>query len=1069
MPPIVPRKRVRDDSPPPPAANDQKKPDQKRRKGGAKQNPKSPPTKASIPNTNVAKLTAPPRKPTLFDALDATASPGGSSSKTSLAALALDESSDSSSSSSLSSLSDNDFEDVTLPKQPQPNSNLADSDDDEGLVFEDVSLSQPLPTTAAVPEPSHGELELTLIRDTRISLANALGKKGPSKLERRIRVSTHCVHVQLLMWHNAVRNAWLGDELVQGIMLSHLPGKMWEEVERWRRNSGLEVKEPEEREKEGGMSKKSGAQQRKTRAQQLKEKGNGKGKITKDKDVKVDRILRDWGQAAKHLEKGAVDMSHGDPLFRLMKALSAWWKQRFRITAPGLRKWGYMTLERLDRLTKAFNQEEHQPERFGERIASLEDFRQCASECAGSRDVGAQLFTALLRALGLEARLVASLQPLGFGWTKVEEADPEKEEDINATPKKNAVATGATKEAVVTTQTSETSTRRSASRKPTNITRSNSELIAADSDDDLVISDQEPEPTPRKRNKIYDKDLEFPHYWTEVLSPVTKKYLPVDPIVKSVIGTNRELVESLEPRGGKADKAKQVMAYVVGYSPDGTAKDVTVRYLKRQTLPGRTKGMRIPIEKVPVYNKHGKVARYELHDWFQGVMKGYARGGRSKPALTDVDLEEDATDLKPAKPEKKEVKEGEETLQYYKQSKEFVLERHLKREEALLPNARPVKMFRNKGGSKKEGTAAQDEPVYSRKDVVQVKSAETWHKQGRAPLPGEQPLKRVPYRAATTNRRREIAEAEQRTGQKVLQGLYSFDQTDWIIPPPIENGVIPKNEYGNIDLFAEHMCPQGAVHVPYRGAMRVCKRLEIDYAEAVVDFEFGHRMAVPVIQGVVIAEEHYDRVMEELAKDEAEKKRKEDEKRQKAALGMWRKFLMGMRIVERIKQDYGHVSDEVEVFGRRGRGGGGETGAQEALSDAEGGGVNEDMGGGGFLPEGFEVEDDERDTHLRSSYFPVVDEDDEDGDDALEVDHGEGEGIEEEPGKEKEEATVMRTRPKRKAAAKAKTKTKARATGSVAGSRRRTRRNAPSSNEEEKEETVEESELSDLEDAELSP
>jgi xeroderma pigmentosum group C-complementing protein len=70
-------------------------------------------------------------------------------------------------------------------------------------------------------------------------------------------------------------------------------------------------------------------------------------------------------------------------------------------------------------------------------------------------------------------------------------------------------------------------------------------------------------------------------------------------------------------------------------------------------------------------------------------------------------------------------------------------------------------------------------------------------------------LKHAPYRAATTNRRREIAEAEAATGQKVLQSLYSFDQTDWIIPDPIKDGVIPKNEYGNIDMFAEHMCPEG--------------------------------------------------------------------------------------------------------------------------------------------------------------------------------------------------------------------------------------------------------------------
>jgi xeroderma pigmentosum group C-complementing protein len=412
-------------------------------------------------------------------------------------------------------------------------------------------------------------------------------------------------------------------------------------------------------------------------------------------------------------------------------------------------------------------------------------------------------------------------------------------------------------------------------------------------------------------------------------------------------------------------------------------------------------------------------------------MRGYTRGDRKHP-ITEVDEEEDATDLKPAKPEKKQVKEGEETLQHYKQSKEFVLSRHLKREEALLPTAKPVKTFKNK--SKASNPHQQDEPVYLRKDVVQVKSAETWHKQGRAPLPGEQPLKRVPYRAATTNRRRELAEAEAATGEKALQGLYGFDQTDWIIPPPIENGVIPKNEYGNIDLFAEHMCPEGAVHVPYRGAARVAKRLGVDFAEAVVDFEFGHRMAVPVIQGVVVAAEHLDRVMEELAKDEAEKRRKEDEKRRKVALGMWRKFVMGLRIVERIRLDYGQVREDVDVFGR---GAGGLEGQMRHVEEEVG--EDEDMGGG-FVPEGYEEEAEERTTSLTSGFFPVVEEEEgeEDGEDALEIDHGERAhtqpaGIAE---------LVMSTKPKQKTAAKTRAST----------SRRRRRPNIPSSDEEEEEE-----------------
>lgn len=180
----------------------------------------------------------------------------------------------------------------------------------------------------------------------------------------------------------------------------------------------------------------------------------------------------------------------------------------------------------------------------------------------------------------------------------------------------------------------------------------------------------------------------------------------------------------------------------------------------------------------------------------------------------------------------------------------------------------------------------------------------------------------------------------------------------------------------------EHMCPEGAVHIPYRGTVRVCKRLQIDYAEAVIDFEFGHRMAVPVIQGVVVAEEYYEQVMEELAKDEAERTRKEDEKRRKAALGMWRKLIMGMRIANRIKQEYGEIGEGVEVFGHFR-----DNFPRKAGELSEGGKVEEGASmAGGFLPEGYDEEPEDGEeaggTGRTSSFFPVVDEDDE-GDDSL--------------------------------------------------------------------------------------
>ncbi len=281
-------------------------------------------------------------------------------------------------------------------------------------------------------------------------------------------------------------------------------------------------------------------------------------------------------------------------------------------------------------------------------------------------------------------------------------------------------------------------------------------------------------------------------------------------------------------------------------------------------------------------------------------------------------------------------------------------------------------MFTVKG----KGEDATEEKVFLRKDVVNCKSMETWHKEGRAPKLGEEPLKRVPYRAATTNRKRELAEAEHASGEKVLQGLYSMDQTDWIIPPPIENGIIPKNSFGNIDLYVDSMLPEGAVHIPMRGTMKICKRLGIDYAEAVTGFEFGHRMAVPIITGVVVAEENYEAVMGEWQKDEVERVRKEDEKRRKAAIFTWRKWLMGLRIIARVREEYGDVDDDnIDVLNpwtnKKGKDVDAKAEAQKRIMDQR----DEEMAGG-FLPEGFNVEEQEEDHHR--PFFPVAHEDDDD-------------------------------------------------------------------------------------------
>ncbi|KAK4548223.1 hypothetical protein LTR36_010093 [Oleoguttula mirabilis] len=933
MPPATSRKRLRSSSPAP-----------------------SPPTKSKGKGKAAASKST---KPTLFDVVDVPAKRKTLAENKKL----LEELNDDDEDGSLSEADSDEFEDVPAAKRRKtlPTAEAdgdAEEDEEEGMDWEDAiqhsSSARPTASTSAArPEQEIADISFTIHEDGSyvdpgVSIPG-LGKKGPSKRERVVRVQTHCLHIQALLWHNTVRNSWLNDKEVQKTLVDGLTEGVRREVTRWKESMGTLSKEELEAKKKATAAKGKGK-----RGKKGKKKGG-----------------RDWNYEAEHLEQGVPNLSAGDPLLRLLKVLTAYWRKRFTITAPGLRKQGYMSMRRLGEEVKSWQKNQNDAEHHGERIESLSQLRKLAHECEGSRDVGAQLFAALLRGLGMETRMVVNLQPAGLGWSKSEEADAKK-------PKKKcgvsteAATIGSDSEAEVEIKPESSRSgkklqggkpaRKSArgnKSEPISLEDSDSALSSAPSDaepveieddDDLSVVDVTPATPKKKPNKKYDRDLGFPIYWVEVCSAVSNKYIPVDPIVLSTIASNDDLLQTFEPRGKKAEQSRQVMAYTVAFSADGTAKDVTVRYLKKHQLPGKTKGMRVPVEKMPVYNRKGKVKKYEEYDWFRTVMSLY---DRPEAKRTAADEREEETDLKPFKPAKEEKEVEKESLQWYKQSAEYVLEQHLRREEAVIPGAKAVKTFTAGKGDK-----AKEHPVFRRKDVVACKTVESWHKEGRAIKMSEQPMKLVPTRAVTLIRKREMEDVLRETGEKLKQGLYAIDQTDWIIPAPIKAGVIPKNAYGNMDVYVPTMVPQGAVHLPLKGSAKLCRRLEIDYAEACTGFEFGKQRAVPVLTGVVVADEHELLVRDAWRAEQKEIKRKEDTKRTAAALHLWRKMLLGLRVLERMRVEYadaGGNGEEVNPFvlkaRRQGKGGEAVHAAVGASASAE-----EDMGGG-FFPPGHDEEE----------------------------------------------------------------------------------------------------------------
>ncbi len=165
-------------------------------------------------------------------------------------------------------------------------------------------------------------------------------------------------------------------------------------------------------------------------------------------------------------------------------------------------------------------------------------------------------------------------------------------------------------------------------------------------------------------------------------------------------------------------------------------------------------------------------------------------------------------------------------------------------------------------------------------------------------------------------------------------GLYAGFQTIPYKAPPIVNGRVPKNAYGNLDVYVPSMVPPGGVHLPYPEAGRAAKVLGIDYADAVTGFEFKGRHGTAVIKGIVSAVEYHEALEEVIRGFQDERAEAEEIRRSAEALRMWRRFMAGLRVRERI--------EGYDIEGER-------NAAHERMKD-----INEETDeydGGGFLPD----------------------------------------------------------------------------------------------------------------------
>jgi xeroderma pigmentosum group C-complementing protein len=383
-------------------------------------------------------------------------------------------------------------------------------------------------------------------------------------------------------------------------------------------------------------------------------------------------------------------------------------------------------------------------------------------------------------------------------------------------------------------------------------------------------------PPPKSKTKTIHESP-YPVFWVEVLDEAHQKWLSVDPLVTETIAKPH----AFEPPASDRENA---LSYVIAFEEEGSARDVTRRYTKAYNAKTR---------KNRVESTHGG------DRWWRKTMRAFSRGWNS-----DLDQIEDneLAGIEAREPMPRNVAD-------FKDHPYYALERHLRRNEILVSSHEVGKV----AAGRDAGTPGKKklESIFRRRDVKVVKSADAWYRLGREIKMGEQPVKTI----APTRRPDEEDmgdEVEERAGTN----LYIEDQTEVYEAPPIVNGRVPKNSYGNLDIFVPSMVPKGGVHLPCESqfslqlpillisaddeAARAARILGIDYADALTGFEFRGRHGTAVLKGVVVASEYCEAMEVVIDGFRDERAQEEEDRRALVALRMWKRFLVSLRIKERV-------------------------------------------------------------------------------------------------------------------------------------------------------------------------
>lgn len=240
----------------------------------------------------------------------------------------------------------------------------------------------------------------------------------------------------------------------------------------------------------------------------------------------------------------------------------------------------------------------------------------------------------------------------------------------------------------------------------------------------------------------------------------------------------------------------------------------------------------------------------------------------------------------------------------------YALQRHLRSIEMLRPDSAAVGMFKG-------------EQIYRRDDVQELRSKQQWRRLMRLVKPDEQALR------MKKKRKRPSDEDGEGTGMYELK-LYGSWQT---IPlqvrsfaltstsmllcssdqqvPPVVDGVLPRNKYGNIEVWdeLEQYVPRGAAFIrsnPNSSAEKAARALGIDCVPAVTRFESRAGRAFPIIGGVVVLQDHAAVLLDAMFTLEGVHSEQAYHQQVSTVTKRWEHLVRSLLARQHLKETYGH-------------------------------------------------------------------------------------------------------------------------------------------------------------------